>query len=91
MLWSDRMMEIENGIDAEEKRRWNKTVKLSQIKDVSVVNDKQERKFSVSIKGKKRQYIWRCDTKFARDTWMSILEQHIQYSKQESMYNTPPV
>lgn len=87
MLWSDRQMDIENDIDTKEMKRWNKSIALRMVKNVSPINAKQERRFCVSVKGQKREYIWRCGTKFARDTWVEILHQHMEYSKQENMYS----
>eukprot|EP01084_Bolivina_argentea_P227733 384665_1 len=85
LLWSDRQISIQNGVNKEEKRRWNNCVNLRRIKSVSVIKTKQNRRFKVSVNGG-RDYIWRAKTKQIRDHWVDLLTKHVELGNMSAVY-----
>lgn len=87
LLWSDRQMTIENGITSEEKQRWNKCIKVGNISSVTIHDSKKERKFCVNVCKVDRPYIFKATSKTERDKWMSVIQQHIEFSDFASVYS----
>merc|ERR1712048_954174 len=87
LLWSDRKISVENGVTAQEKLRWNRCIGLEKIENVKRVNDKYHRMLRFTVKGMKREFVWRAPSKKIRDKWLRNLDEHIQYTKRAAMFS----
>ena len=88
LLWSDRQISVQNGVTAEEKRRWNGFLNLHKIESVKAVDDKQQRSFSLTIKKMKREYVWRASSTEIRDKWVGNLQERIEFTKRLRMFSS---
>ena len=57
LMWSERQITIQDGVDEIEKRRWNKCVPLLDCGSVLAVDTKKQRSFMVHVKSLKRDFI----------------------------------
>ena len=83
LLWSDRQITVGlNGLDGEEKRRWNKCIPISSIMEVSPITEgKTQRKFRIKVReyksGKDKEIIWKSKDRKWRDRWVMDLRSMI--------------
>ena len=81
LLWSDRQITIGlHGVDAQEKKRWNKCIPIKHITEVSAVTEsKTQRKFRIKVNGNgiEREYLWKASTPKWRDQWVEELNQEM--------------
>ena len=93
LLWSDRQISVgDNGVDSEERKRWNHSVDLTQVVDVGKVqsnntkNSKQRRDWRFTLKTKKRTYLFRTKSEHEREEWLENLKININHCKQQRLF-----
>ena len=83
LLWSDIQRDIKNPKNAKERKKFNNSINIMSIKDVSpVTKSKSQRKFTLivgtsGIKNKNKEYLWKCATTEDRDYWVNGLNMLI--------------
>mmetsp|Transcript_68520 Transcript_68520/g.108822 ORF Transcript_68520/g.108822 Transcript_68520/m.108822 type:complete len:434 (-) Transcript_68520:142-1443(-) len=87
LMWNEwEMLPGEKGMDAEEKKRWNKCFALYLVERVEkVTKGKTGRKFKMVVKEEKglREYVWKTESRESRDEWVQELLHHIHVRQQE--------
>lgn len=86
-LKGDRQLTVgKNGINKQEKRRWNRVIHLSKILKVErVENDKKNRRWIVRLKGK--EYMFRAKNEQERDYWVKGLKETMYVIKESEQYH----
>ena len=90
ILWSDRQLTVgRNGIDKNEKKRWNKCIQLLKINKIeNDKTDKKERRFIVGIQNK--EYIFRAKDKRERNKWVKSMKDTVDVLKTSEQYHLSP-
>ena len=92
ILWSDKLRVLRNPKSAKERKRFNNSINIMNIKNVTPVQDsKSQRKFTLivgtsGIEGTHKEYLWKCATMEDRDYWVTGLRQHINHTKSVVAY-----
>lgn len=86
LLWSDIQRSIKDPKNPKERRKFNNSINLMTITDVSpVTKGKTQRKFTITVggggKNKRKEYLWKCATKEDREYWVNGLKKHINHQK----------
>ena len=92
LLWCDRQITVQGGIDKKEKRRWENCINLTRIQIVLPMETKKGRKFKIQVLGIKRPYVFRAKNQQKRDEWVDGINEHIANIKMCAMlhgYSSP--
>ena len=90
LLWCERQITVGlNGVDDQEKKRWNKCIPIKNLVEVSAIKQgKTQTKFIIKAldekgkkksgkKGKTKEYIWKAGSEEWRDRWVIPLNEWI--------------
>merc|ERR1712228_667031 len=75
MLWAKTMIDTQNPLDPNERKKFNNSMTLLTIKEVRPVNSSRKRKFDIITPAK--TYHFKCSTAEQRDSWLNGLDAHM--------------
>ena len=76
ILWSKQMMDTDDPLNPNERRKFNNSMTLLTIKSIRPVSSKRKRKFDIITAAK--TYHFKCKTSQQRDLWLQGLQLHLK-------------
>ena len=86
ILWNDTKKSIGDATISEERNKFNGFINFKMVDEIIKAESKQQNKLIISIKNKKKTYLWRCPSMEDRDYWVRGLKRYMKFRELAMKY-----